>query len=134
MASSSTSTSSAVNEKPDPPTKKPSEPHRETGEHPETEASALPDTSDESAPEIQDEEKGEADRKPVLAGFDPASFPDGGLKAWLAVSGAFCCLFCSFGWINCESAPYKISCLLGTANETFAQALASLRPTMKRIN
>lgn len=31
---------------------------------------------------------------------DPDSFPDGGWEAWLAVSGAFCCLFCSFGWIN----------------------------------
>ncbi|KAK9781096.1 putative Riboflavin transporter MCH5 [Seiridium cardinale] len=28
-------------------------------------------------------------------------FPDGGKKAWLSVAGASCCLFCSFGWINC---------------------------------
>ncbi|KAK6069026.1 monocarboxylate permease-like protein [Seiridium cupressi] len=28
-------------------------------------------------------------------------FPDGGRKAWLSVAGASCCLFCSFGWINC---------------------------------
>ena len=34
---------------------------------------------------------------------DPSAFPDGGLEAWLVVSGAFCCLFCSFGWINCTS-------------------------------
>lgn len=27
--------------------------------------------------------------------------PDGGSKAWLAVFGAWCCLFCSFGWVNC---------------------------------
>lgn len=33
---------------------------------------------------------------------DPKSFPDGGWEAWLVVSGAFCVLFCSFGWINCE--------------------------------
>ncbi|KAL9615530.1 MAG: hypothetical protein Q9167_000043 [Letrouitia subvulpina] len=39
--------------------------------------------------------------KPAIAGFDPTSFPDGGPQAWLVVSGAFCCLFCSFGWINC---------------------------------
>lgn len=32
--------------------------------------------------------------------MDPRSFPDGGLEAWLVVSGAFACLFCSFGWIN----------------------------------
>ena len=34
--------------------------------------------------------------------WDPSEFPDGGLKAWLVVLGAFCCLFCGFGWINCE--------------------------------
>ncbi|KAK0726785.1 major facilitator superfamily domain-containing protein [Lasiosphaeria miniovina] len=27
--------------------------------------------------------------------------PDGGFRAWCAVLGAWCCLFCSFGWINC---------------------------------
>ncbi|KAL8643502.1 MAG: hypothetical protein Q9226_008328 [Calogaya cf. arnoldii] len=64
----------------------------------ETEANILPDTSDETPSDI---EKADPDAKPALAGFDPASFPDGGLQAWLAVSGAFCCLFCSFGWINC---------------------------------
>lgn len=28
--------------------------------------------------------------------------PDGGLQAWMTVTGAFCGLFVSFGWINCE--------------------------------
>ena len=32
---------------------------------------------------------------------DPSTFPDGGLEAWLVVAGAFCGVFCSFGWINC---------------------------------
>lgn len=27
--------------------------------------------------------------------------PDGGFRAWAAVAGGFCCLFVSFGWINC---------------------------------
>ena len=27
--------------------------------------------------------------------MDSGAFPDGGWEAWLAVSGAFCCLFCS---------------------------------------
>jgi hypothetical protein len=27
--------------------------------------------------------------------------PDGGLRAWLVVAGAFCSMFVSFGWINC---------------------------------
>lgn len=26
--------------------------------------------------------------------------PDGGLAAWSVVLGAWCALFCSFGWIN----------------------------------
>ena len=34
--------------------------------------------------------------------WDPSQFPDGGMAAWLVVAGAFCCVFCSFGWINCE--------------------------------
>ncbi len=34
--------------------------------------------------------------------MSPDAFPDGGLQAWLVVLGAFCCLFCSFGWINCK--------------------------------
>lgn len=32
---------------------------------------------------------------------DPASFPDGGSKAWLTVAGCSACLFVSFGWVNC---------------------------------
>lgn len=34
-------------------------------------------------------------------GFNPADFPDGGLKAWLVVFGGWCALFCTFGLINC---------------------------------
>lgn len=34
--------------------------------------------------------------------WDPSQFPDGGAVAWLVVAGALCCVFCSFGWINCE--------------------------------
>lgn len=32
--------------------------------------------------------------------------PDGGLQAWLMVLGAWCALFCTFGWINSTS-TYK---------------------------
>ena len=52
---------------------------------------------------INDEKAVEEQKAPpkLLPGFDPASFPDGGLRAWLVVMGAFCCLIVSFGWINC---------------------------------
>lgn len=48
-------------------------------------------------------EDGRSQAKPVqINPWDPSQFPDGGLAAWLVVAGAFCCVFCSFGWINCE--------------------------------
>ncbi|KAL8834183.1 MAG: hypothetical protein Q9170_003884 [Blastenia crenularia] len=86
MASSSASTSIA-NEKTDHRTKTSPSLAAEDGEPPGTEASALPDTSEESAPEVQDVEKGRSDVKLAFTGMDPSSFPDGGLQAWLAVSG-----------------------------------------------
>lgn len=33
------------------------------------------------------------------SGWDSPA-PDGGAEAWLAVLGAWCVTFCSFGWIN----------------------------------
>jgi hypothetical protein len=51
--------------------------------------------------------------------FDPRDNPDGGREAWLVVLGAFCCMFCSFGWINCECFP-----LLSTTS-CFAVPLAN---------
>lgn len=135
MISSSTSTTSTVNEKADSHTKKSLDLPSKNGEAPGTEASALPDTSDESPPEIQDEEKGHGNSKPTFTGFDPASFPDGGLKAWLALSGSFCCLFCSFGWINCESIHHLATSLLVIpADQLSAQASASSRLIIKKIN
>ncbi|KAF2455321.1 putative MFS monocarboxylate transporter [Lineolata rhizophorae] len=56
--------------------------------------------SDEEEPQQQQQQPEE--KKPTAPpGINPADFPDGGLKAWLVVVGGFCCLFCSFGWINC---------------------------------
>ena len=65
-----------------------------------------PDSNDVKADELGGE--------PVLGGIDesnkksarpsgpnPVDFPDGGLKAWSVVLGGWCCLFSSFGWINC---------------------------------
>ena len=66
-----------------------------------TDAHILPEAEDESP--VADLDKEELEAQPVKPNpMDPASFPDGGFQAWLAVSGAFCCLFCSFGWINGE--------------------------------
>ena len=64
----------------------------------ETEAHINPETAD--GPQQLDLEKAEEKKPPLPGGIDPASFPDGGWEAWLAVSGSFACLFCSFGWIN----------------------------------
>ncbi|MCJ1435451.1 hypothetical protein MMC27_004824 [Xylographa pallens] len=65
-----------------------------------TEANIMPET--ETQLEHPDEEKGDlAKSSTVISTMDPRAFPDGGLKAWLVVFGGFCCLFCSFGWINC---------------------------------
>lgn len=33
--------------------------------------------------------------------WHPSQFPDGGKDAWLCLLGGFCCLICSFGWLNC---------------------------------
>lgn len=53
-------------------------------------------------PRESDLEKAEQEKPATLGFHDPKSFPDGGFEAWLVVSGGFFCLFCSFGWINCE--------------------------------
>ncbi|MCJ1359063.1 MAG: hypothetical protein MMC33_009063 [Icmadophila ericetorum] len=67
-----------------------------------TEANILPETADQPGELEADMEKAEAEgKRPNLGMMDPSSFPDGGRKAWLVIFGSFCCLFCSFGWINC---------------------------------
>ena len=96
----------------------------------QTEANILPETADE--PQDVDPEKAQQEEKPKAPpGFDPSSFPDGGLEAWLAVSGAFCCLFCSFGWINGNSSPHPTSqwLLIGFAT----QLLVFSRHTMRWV-
>lgn len=47
----------------------------------------------------------------------PSMPPDGGWQAWLVVMGAFCSLFVSFGWINCELLP-------GGMDHIYLEALA----------
>lgn len=36
--------------------------------------------------------------------------PDGGTAAWMVVLGAWCCSFCSPGWINSMSLPVFTCC------------------------
>lgn len=101
MSSPSASITSTINDKQNKPSYAASSSSKSASikdDAPDTEANILPDTPD---PPQSDVEKADPVAKPAFAGFDPSSFPDGGLQAWLSVSGAFCCLFCSFGWINC---------------------------------
>lgn len=37
----------------------------------------------------------------TVSPYHPSQFPDGGKDAYLCLLGGFCCLFCSFGWLNC---------------------------------
>ena len=106
MAKSNVSSSTTMDEKQSPDRNaSPALNHEEQPYPPkEPEANIGPETADQ--PQALDLEKAEEDagekKPPLNPMMDPSSFPDGGLKAWLAVSGSFCCLFCSFGWINCE--------------------------------
>lgn len=70
-----------------------------------TEANILPETADEPQETEADIEKAAGEGRPMVGMMDPKSFPDGGLEAWSVILGAFCCLFCSFGWINCMFLP-----------------------------
>ena len=66
----------------------------------ETEANIFPES--EAVAEADLEKGGVAPPpQPVIGGINPADFPDGGLEANLVLLGGWCCLFCSFGWINC---------------------------------
>lgn len=42
----------------------------------------------------------DAEKGTPLGPMHPSQFPDGGLQAWLTVSGAFCALFVSFGKLS----------------------------------
>lgn len=66
-----------------------------------TEANIFPEA--ETTAEADLENHGVAPKQDASAssgGHAPPGFPDGGSEAWMTVFGSFCCLFCSFGWIN----------------------------------
>lgn len=73
---------------------------RISSQNQETNAAIFPETEVEAEADI---EKAKGSSAPTPGGFNPADFPDGGRQAWLTVLGGWCCLFCSFGWVNCES-------------------------------
>ena len=59
-------------------------------------------STDQGAPsDHEDPNKVDSEKENTVAPRpdDPASFPDGGTRAWLVVAGAFACLFSSFGWV-----------------------------------
>ncbi|KAK5377550.1 hypothetical protein LTR20_002011 [Exophiala xenobiotica] len=65
-------------------------------------------TSEQAAPETPEKPTDYGDNEVAIPvpsqpanPLDPSAFPEGGLKAWTVVAGAVCCLFVSFGWINC---------------------------------
>jgi len=70
-------------------------------EHHKTEATILPESQGIANADIEQEAQSEKKKAPVIGGVNPADFPDGGLEAWTVALGGWCCLFCSFGWINC---------------------------------
>jgi hypothetical protein len=81
-------------------TKQPHSLERIGSQNKSTEANIFPEPEVEADADL---EKGGVIPKstPAPGGVNPADFPDGGVEAWLVVLGGWCCLFCSFGWINC---------------------------------
>lgn len=73
-----------------------------------TEANLMPDVAEDQAERASGSDVEKVEPVKAHVGLDRSAFPDGGLEAWLVVSGAFCCLFCSFGWINCTSPRREI--------------------------
>ncbi len=102
MASSSSSDdATGIEKRAAPNIRRSLSPRTSNSEMSKTEANILPDTAQERAD--LDVEQGDPQLKTQQhLGTGPGDFPDGGLQAWLVVSGAFCCLFCSFGWVNGE--------------------------------
>ncbi|KAG9189696.1 hypothetical protein G6011_06564 [Alternaria panax] len=66
------------------------------------EKARLPHTDIEQPPAPVDEKQPDtSETTAAVSPFHPSQFPDGGRDAYLCLLGGFCCLFCSFGWLNC---------------------------------
>lgn len=89
-------------------TKQPHSLERIGSQNKSTEANIFPEPEVEADADL---EKGGVIPKstPAPGGVNPADFPDGGVEAWLVVLGGWCCLFCSFGWINCIGRLLEVS-------------------------
>ncbi|KAI4670392.1 uncharacterized protein J4E79_000673 [Alternaria viburni] len=62
----------------------------------------LPQSDVEQPPAPVDEKQPDTtEPTAAVSPFHPSQFPDGGRDAYLCLLGGFCCLFCSFGWLNC---------------------------------
>ncbi|KAG5946942.1 hypothetical protein E4U53_006503 [Claviceps sorghi] len=93
MAAALTETRQSARDSPSSMTVRQNEPDRDQAYYPvekmsEADAETMPADHEQQQQRRQQEEESEP----------PA--PDGGTAAWLAVLGAWCTMFCSFGWIN----------------------------------
>lgn len=66
-----------------------------------TEANIFPEPKVTAEADLERNDAVPKTQAPAAGGTSPADFPDGGFQAWLVVLGSWCCLFVSFGWINC---------------------------------
>ena len=65
---------------------------------------------------------------PEIESNEMAKFPDGGLRAWLVVLGAFFGLFTSFGWTNCEQSPILQRTLAYSIDQAWAFSKHIIKP------
>ena len=100
----------------------------------DTDANIMPETEAQGLEVEKGLAKANVDEKAKPGMMDPSSFPDGGWEAWLAVWGAICSLFCSFGWINGEEATLPDLRLADLSSHLQMQRLECSKPTMRRIN
>jgi hypothetical protein len=71
--------------------------HVEAGEPSSVASTLTQDATKEKTEEQQADLEALEKKETYVSMHSPQSFPDGGVAAWACVSGAFCCLFCSFG-------------------------------------
>lgn len=63
--------------------------------------SSQPDLEKQPSQDKHDQPVSQPQQPEAISPYHPSQFPDGGRQAYLCLLGGFCCLFCSFGWLNC---------------------------------